>query len=214
MPLWSFWLSGLALASVPVMHWLGLGRALGVSGHYTALINRLRFGRQETLDGVDEAALIAALQAATADEFGESGVDGQVTDAVLGAQHEQVEAAAAAHQPLPAPPRAWEPADNLIFLVGLGLGGLVSGLLFGELAPAFTLQGARFAELFGPAGSPLQLGVLFVGGLCVGWGTRMAGGCTSGHGLCGLSQFQPGSFVATAAFFGAGVATSFLLDLL
>ena len=53
--------------------------------------------------------------------------------------------------------------------------------------------------------------VLVVGGFMVGFGTRMAAGCTSGHGLCGVSQFQPGSLLSTAAFFGAGVVTSFAL---
>jgi len=52
---------------------------------------------------------------------------------------------------------------------------------------------------------------LLLGGLCVGFGTRMAGGCTSGHGLCGVSRFQPGSLVATVAFFATGVAVSFAL---
>jgi uncharacterized membrane protein YedE/YeeE len=40
----------------------------------------------------------------------------------------------------------------------------------------------------------------------------MAGGCTSGHGLCGVSRFQPGSLLTTAAFFGAAVALSFALE--
>ena len=52
---------------------------------------------------------------------------------------------------------------------------------------------------------------LLVGGLLVGFGTRMASGCTSGHGLCGVSRLQKGSLVATVCFFGAGVAVSFAL---
>jgi uncharacterized membrane protein YedE/YeeE len=56
--------------------------------------------------------------------------------------------------------------------------------------------------------------VPLVGGLLIGFGTRMAGGCTSGHGLCGVSQFQPGSFVATIGFFGMGVVVSFLIGAL
>jgi uncharacterized membrane protein YedE/YeeE len=42
----------------------------------------------------------------------------------------------------------------------------------------------------------------------------MAGGCTSGHGMCGVSRFQKGSLLATVAFFGAGVATAFALGVL
>jgi uncharacterized membrane protein YedE/YeeE len=51
-------------------------------------------------------------------------------------------------------------------------------------------------------------------GVLVGFGTRMASGCTSGHGLCGVSRLQPGSLLATAAFFGAGIVVSFLLGAL
>jgi uncharacterized membrane protein YedE/YeeE len=53
--------------------------------------------------------------------------------------------------------------------------------------------------------------ILALGGCLVGFGTRMAAGCTSGHGLCGVSRFQPGSLLATVMFFGAGVATALLL---
>lgn len=54
--------------------------------------------------------------------------------------------------------------------------------------------------------------MLLLGGVLIGWGTRMSGGCTSGHGLCGVSRAQPGSFVATCAFFGTGIVVSFLLE--
>lgn len=52
---------------------------------------------------------------------------------------------------------------------------------------------------------------LVVAGLLVGVGTRYAAGCTSGHGVCGLSQLSPRSLVATVAFMGAGFATVALL---
>jgi len=48
-------------------------------------------------------------------------------------------------------------------------------------------------------------------GLLVGVGTRMANGCTSGHGVCGLSRFSPRSLVNVLAFMGAGFATVYLL---
>jgi uncharacterized membrane protein YedE/YeeE len=53
--------------------------------------------------------------------------------------------------------------------------------------------------------------VLFVGGILVGFGTRLAGGCSSGHGLSGCGRLQPVSIVATAVFFGTAVLVSFLL---
>jgi uncharacterized membrane protein YedE/YeeE len=53
--------------------------------------------------------------------------------------------------------------------------------------------------------------LLFVGGVLVGFGTRLAGGCSSGHGLNGCGRLRPVSLVATAVFFGTAVAVSFLL---
>jgi uncharacterized membrane protein YedE/YeeE len=52
---------------------------------------------------------------------------------------------------------------------------------------------------------------LLSGGLLVGLGTRMAGGCTSGHGLAGCARLQRGSLPATVAFFAAAVVTSLAL---
>lgn len=52
---------------------------------------------------------------------------------------------------------------------------------------------------------------LLVAGLLVGIGVRMGNGCTSGHGVCGLSRFSPRSLVNVVAFMGAGFATVFVL---
>ena len=56
----------------------------------------------------------------------------------------------------------------------------------------------------------LPKGLLLAGAL-VGFGTRLGGGCTSGHGICGLARFSPRSLAATAIFMAAGIATVFLL---
>jgi uncharacterized membrane protein YedE/YeeE len=53
--------------------------------------------------------------------------------------------------------------------------------------------------------------LLVAAGLLVGFGTRMGNGCTSGHGVCGLSRASPRSLVATLAFMGAGFATVFVV---
>lgn len=52
--------------------------------------------------------------------------------------------------------------------------------------------------------------VLVAAGLLVGFGTRMGSGCTSGHGVCGVSRFSQRSIVATASFIAAGIATVFI----
>jgi uncharacterized membrane protein YedE/YeeE len=53
--------------------------------------------------------------------------------------------------------------------------------------------------------------VLFAGGVLVGFGTRLAGGCSSGHGLSGCGRLRPVSLLATAVFFGTAAVVSFLL---
>lgn len=52
--------------------------------------------------------------------------------------------------------------------------------------------------------------VLVLAGLLVGFGTRMGSGCTSGHGVCGVSRFSQRSIVATLSFIAAGMATVFI----
>jgi uncharacterized membrane protein YedE/YeeE len=54
-------------------------------------------------------------------------------------------------------------------------------------------------------------GALVIAGLLVGVGTRYGSGCTSGHGVCGISRLSPRSLVATAAFMAAGFVTVFVL---
>ena len=53
--------------------------------------------------------------------------------------------------------------------------------------------------------------LLVAGGLLVGFGTRLGGGCTSGHGVCGIARLSKRSLVATALFMGAGLTTVFVL---
>ena len=51
---------------------------------------------------------------------------------------------------------------------------------------------------------------IVLAGLLVGLGARLGGGCTSGHGVCGLARFSVRSLVATAVFLGVGLATTFV----
>ena len=83
--------------------------------------------------------------------------------------------------------------------------GFLVGLPLGALAIAVTTdwKAAEFAPW----------PVLIVAGLIVGFGTRMGSGCTSGHGVCGVSRFSQRSMLATATFIAAGIATVALIDL-
>lgn len=93
-------------------------------------------------------------------------------------------------------------------LIGLVLGGFLSAVLGGGWEPTWDL--GRFdAEIgWGPGGKILWM---FGGGLLIGFGTRLAGGCTSGHGIFGLSNLELPSLVATLSFMAAGVVTSNLI---
>ncbi|MEO7470328.1 MAG: YeeE/YedE thiosulfate transporter family protein [Sphingobium limneticum] len=118
-----------------------------------------------------------------------------------------------------------------IMLLGLGRIAGVSGLAsraFGisrtgapwEIAAAFIVGlpvGAGFVSLIsGPviASFSSSLAVILIGGILVGFGTRMGSGCTSGHGICGLSRLSRRSIVATASFMSLGFATVAVMRLL
>lgn len=82
---------------------------------------------------------------------------------------------------------------------------------------AFLAGLAAAPWLYAAVAAPLKpqidtgWGLLLLAGLLVGVGTRYGAGCTSGHGVCGLSRLSPRSAVATATFMGAGFATVFVL---
>lgn len=82
------------------------------------------------------------------------------------------------------------------FLIGLPSGAALVELVFGSPAPRFA---------------PWPL--LVLAGLLVGFGTRLGSGCTSGHGVCGVSRLSRRSVVATATFMAAGIATVAVLNL-
>lgn len=92
-------------------------------------------------------------------------------------------------------PKAGDLAWRLAFIVGLLLAPLAYALV--GVRPSVTID----------AGYP----VLIAAGLLVGIGTRYAGGCTSGHGVCGLSRLSPRSLVATLSFMAAGVLAVFVV---
>ena len=94
-----------------------------------------------------------------------------------------------------------EVAWRVAFLAGLLLGGLC----IGWLVPGSIVARAGVAPT----------GFIAVAGLLVGFGTTLSGGCTSGHGVCGLSRFSTRSFVAVATFIATGgLAVFFIRHLL
>ncbi len=85
---------------------------------------------------------------------------------------------------------------RLLFLLGL----VVGGLLFTAIFPNFNVPRQNY---------PLPL--LIIGGFLVGFGARLANGCISGHGVCGLANLSIRSLVATCFFMGAGMVTVFVV---
>ncbi|TVR64544.1 MAG: YeeE/YedE family protein [Candidatus Competibacteraceae bacterium] len=115
-------------------------------------------------------------------------------------------------------------AALLVLLNGriAGISGIVGGLLTPKpgdigwrlafvaglvLAPVLWLAVAALPPIQIEAGYPL----LIVAGLVVGFSTRYGTGCTSGHGVCGISRLSPRSIVATLAFMTAGFITVFVM---
>jgi uncharacterized membrane protein YedE/YeeE len=97
---------------------------------------------------------------------------------------------------------------RLPFLVGLLMGGVLSAVLARGWSPIWELGLFDLVVGWGPVG---KLGWMFVGGLFIGFGTRLAGGCTSGHGIFGVSNFDKASIVSTLSFMTTGVLTTALL---
>jgi len=102
----------------------------------------------------------------------------------------------------------------------------ISGILGGLLRPKSGDVGWRLSFVLGMLVAPLlyllvagpvavridaSWATLVIAGLLVGVGTRFGSGCTSGHGVCGLSRLSPRSLMATLAFMGAGFVTVYLM---
>jgi len=121
---------------------------------------------------------------------------------------------------------------NLLFLLGSVIGGFIAATLLKSEAPVDLSQAtikdlAKLNIIFDGQLNPSQLFgyefitsakgimILLLGGLLVGFGSRYAGGCTSGHAISGLSNLQLPSLIAVIGFFAGGlVMTHFLLPLI
>jgi len=115
---------------------------------------------------------------------------------------------------------------SALFILANGRIAGISGILGGLLRPTSGDVVWRLAFLLGLIVAPAVLAAfvapviptidagpstLIIAGLLVGIGTRYSGGCTSGHGVCGLSRLSPRSLIATLAFMGSGMAIVFAM---
>ena len=90
-------------------------------------------------------------------------------------------------------------ASNLLFLIGLVVGPVIIYYLIMPNKPiAFEITNSYL--------------LIITGGFLVGFGTRLGGGCTSGHGICGIGRLSVTSMIATSIFVATGVITVFILQ--
>ena len=117
----------------------------------------------------------------------------------------------------------------VILMLGIGRVAGISGIVsYAMIAPEGTDRPWRLAFMLGlPLGAllvtalglkdwshvifPATMAMTAIAGLIVGVGTTLGSGCTSGHGICGLSRFSKRSIVATATFMATGAATVFII---
>jgi len=106
-----------------------------------------------------------------------------------------------------------------------GVSGILAGTLFDGLGERYWKIAFILGVVIAPLGAQLVLQnstnikleasypTIVLGGLLVGVGTSLGSGCTSGHGVCGLSRLSARSFVAVLAFMGAGILTASAISL-
>ncbi len=203
---WPWWAGAIGLALVTVGYTRATGRFLGLSGVWDRVLHWREERELEQLDAqfADDRELEDALAAATAEEFGATAVPAERHDlrAPAPGGSAQEPGGAAVHGPVPL-------VMQTALLISIFVGGLVAAVVAGRFQVRLDM-GDAFARLV--TDNPISMVVvLFVGGVMVGFGTRLAGGCSSGHGLSGCGRLRPVSLVATAVFFGTAALVSFLL---
>jgi uncharacterized membrane protein YedE/YeeE len=117
-------------------------------------------------------------------------------------------------------------ATLLMLMLGriMGATGILAGLMFPASRDDFAWRAAVVAGMVtGPVmiwavtgampavDVPIGMPMLLLGGLIVGVGVTYGGGCTSGHGVCGIARLSPRSIVATVVFMAATIATVFVI---
>jgi hypothetical protein len=210
---WPWWMGAGGLALVTISHTLATDRSFGVSSAWDRVLHWREERKAERLNDefIDESALSEALAAATAEHMRTSPVAPTLPDLVdpgMSALGRDSKPAAGETVPV-AIPRQTPVVVDAALLVSIFLGGLIAAFAAGRFKLHFDM-GSGFRDLV--TANPLTMVcVLFAGGVLVGFGTRLAGGCSSGHGLSGCGRLRPVSLLATAVFFGTAAVVSFLL---
>jgi uncharacterized membrane protein YedE/YeeE len=203
---WPWWLGALGLAGVCFAYLLLVGRLLGVSGSWAKVVgwreNRiLQQVNQEFAENQDEMS--DALMAETLAQFGE--------DALQEFQSQSSATETAAKVDIDNLESSTPWTAHLAFLLCLCVGAFVTAYLSGQFELRYELSPVH-SRIFGDTWE-VWLALLF-GGMMVGFGTQMAGGCSSGHGLSGCARLIPASMLATLVFMVSAVFLSMLMEVM
>lgn len=96
-----------------------------------------------------------------------------------------------------------------MLVTGVVIGGFVAAISGGELTGQWLPE--MWKDRFGDSSGLLRFMVATVGGILMAFGARMAGGCTSGHGISGTLQLSIGSWIAAICFFIGGIVAATLI---
>ncbi|MGW1089656.1 YeeE/YedE family protein [Streptomyces sp. NPDC002596] len=195
-----------------VAYALATDRSFGVSSAWDRVLHWRSERHLEWLEEefTDDQALVDALAAATAEHFGTGPGAPTPQQVPCGETQPRPDVeATGGKSPAVTSLRPAPLVTQAALLISIFLGGLIAAVTSGRFHLRFDM-GPGFRNLV-TASPTAMIALLFVGGVLVGFGTRLAGGCSSGHGLSGCGRLRPVSIVATAVFFGTAVGVSFLL---
>lgn len=209
MEYWSWWIGGLALGLFAVVFSLLTGKPLGVSGSWLSIAKRkddaVLKASAEIMAG-DQDQVKDDLMAMTMAEFGEDVLTGD-SDSNLQRREGEANAEATNNATIKQDYTPW--TVHIIFLATMFLGSYIASITTGEFSLTTELS-ALHTKIFENTGEAWI--ALFFGGIMVGFGTQMAGGCTSGHGLSGTAQLIPASLLSTFVFFGSATVLTILMN--
>ena len=203
---WPWWLGALGLSGFCILYFVLMGNLLGVSGSWGKVVN---WRKEKVLDDEaskfdnDASGMTDAFMAETLAEFGElaESESTQVKD------NEDPQTSQTLSKETSLSRTSW--SAHLVFLLSMTVGGFLAAIISGNFKLDLSLSQIH-SEIFG-SNIEVWLSLLF-GGMMVGFGTQMAGGCTSGHGLSGCSRLLPASLISTCVFMGSAIFLSLLME--
>ncbi len=203
---WPWWLGALGLVAVSLAYLLLVGRLLGVSSSWAKVVawreNRMLQKANEDF-AQNQVEMNDAFMAETLAQFGE--------DALKEYQPQSTATNAKSSVNVQEFGSSTPWTAHLTFLVCVFIGAIVTAYFSGQFELRYELSPIH-TRIFGEPWE-VWLALLF-GGMMVGFGTQMAGGCTSGHGLSGCARLIPASIVATIVFFISGIFLSMLMEVM